>query len=109
LQPAYFPAHRFKPDGSLHPASGFPRQRVRVRVGIKPDQPYSDRFWTNEDFALVQQPVPIVFQAFDTDGVTALTTDTFYSDPGDDPPNTLADIDAEVEFFVATGRVKVIE
>ncbi len=109
--PPSFPAHVFKADGTIEVSSNFARQRFRVRAGVLPDQPYSDRFHTSEDFALDRRAIPVVFDAFDTDGTTPLTAQTFYStDPEDTDvdPNTFADIDAEIEFFVATGRVKVI-
>lgn len=106
--PESFPAHIFKPDGSLRVDTT--RQRFRVRAGVLPDQPYSDRFHTSEEFLPDERSIPTVFNLFDTDGTTPLIVgvDTFYSTDPDDAPNTFADIDAEIEFFVVTGRVKVI-
>jgi prepilin-type N-terminal cleavage/methylation domain-containing protein len=104
-QPASFPAHVFKVDGSIAVDPRFAPQRFGIRVGPLPDQGYADRFHVKQDFALERRPVDIVFNVFD--GVTPPFVDTFYSTDPADGPNTFADIDVEVELFVPTGRVRM--
>ncbi len=109
-----FPAHVFKADGSMIVPAGH-RQRFRVRAGVMPDQEFTDRFYVDPQGPPMElRPIQVVFDKFDTDGTSPIMTDTFYSaNPEDDPENTgiepFADIDAEVEFFVATGRVRMLE
>jgi hypothetical protein len=109
-----FPAHVFKADGSMLVPTGH-RQRFRVRTGVMPDQEFADRFYVDpQGPAMELRPISIIFETFDTDGTSPITADTFFStDPDDDPENTgvrpYADIDAEVEFFTATGRVRMLE
>lgn len=118
-----FPAHLFKPDGSMVVPAGH-RQRFQIRAGVMPDQEFRDRFFVDpQGPGLEFRPIPIVFHQFDTDGVTALVTDTFYStDPedhlldanGDEildvngiPVRAFADVDVGIEMFVATGRIRI--
>ena len=102
-----FPAHIFKPGGSMVVPAGH-RQRFRVRTGVMPDQGFSDRFFVNPDGpGLDPREIAIVFNEFDPSGDPPVT-DLFFSQDPDIPADTLADVDQEIELFAATGRIKLV-
>lgn len=49
------PAYVFLPDGSVKVADSFVKQRIALRVGLRPDEPVEDRFLEGEG-----QPVELV-------------------------------------------------
>jgi len=104
--PGSFPAHLFKPDGTLRVHPDLARQRLRVRTGVLPEAAYSDRFHTGEDAPPEQRDIYIVFN--DLLRPRDVPIPTYYSTDPSDPIDTFADIDSEIELFVATGRIKVL-
>jgi hypothetical protein len=101
-QPQRFPAHSFLPDGSMRAPDG--RQRLRFRVGARPDMTYKDRFHTNPDTdAIGEQPVQVQFAGTLPEEVRLPAFDD-----GDPDTDNYADIDVWIELFVPTGRVKLL-
>lgn len=97
-----FPAHLFKPDGSMDMSGGFAKQRVQIRVGMLPDEQFSDRFWVSPDeITPVAHELPVIVGFF----------------PGPEPENALVprrpgnfaeiEIDSYIDLYRPTGRAKI--
>lgn len=98
-----FPAHRFQPDGSVRVDDGIP-QRLRFRIGSRPDMTYQDRFYTNpESDVLTSTDVPTRF----ADSAGQMIPMPFFDD-GIPETNDYPDVDVWLEVFVPTGRVKLL-
>lgn len=99
-----FPAHSFTPEGSMRVQDAFDRQRVRFRVGSRPDLTYKERFHTNsEQDALTFPPISVAF----ADPAGQDVGLPFFDD-GIPETNDYADVDVWIELFVPTGRVKLL-
>lgn len=99
-----FPAHSFQPDGSMRVPEGS-TQRVRFRVGARPDLTYQDRFHTNSDSDFVTSTsLRVLFAGTASEDVIL----PFYDDDNDPDTDNYPDVDVWIELFVPTGRVKML-
>ncbi len=106
-----FPAHRFLPDGSLRVNDDFTRQRFTIRVGARPDAAFKDRFTVPGDVVPTETPITVAF--YNSALANLLKPVSYYHEENDpNNNNTLtnypAEIDTVLEFFVPTGRVKIV-
>ena len=100
---ASFPAHRFLPDGSMNAPEGL--QRFQFRVGARPDAQSNDRFFANSETEVVRAETrPIVFNV---DNATTPIAVVLGFD-GDATTSDYPDVVTSLEFFIATGRVKLV-
>ncbi len=96
-----FPAHRFQPDGSLRAPEGV--QRFRFRVVARPDALYKDRFFANPDTDVItRRAINVVFNSGAP--ATPATVDMNV----DLATSNYVEIATSIEFFVPTGRVKIV-
>ncbi len=100
-----FPAHRFLPDGSIRTSDSFSKQRLTIRVGARPDATFKDRFTVTSDAVPIETPIVALFYASTAaDPILNALPPIAYFDSDDYP----AEIDTSLEFFVPTGRVKLV-
>jgi len=100
-----FPAHRFLPDGSMRVDGRFTRQRFTIRVGARPDAVFKDRFTIAGDG---QPSETALFTRFYSSVAADPVLNTVPAVAYFDDENYPAEIDTPVEFFVPTGRVKLV-
>jgi len=102
-----FPAHRFFPDGSVRKSDAFTMQRFTIRVGARPDALFKDRFTVSSDSVPGETPIVALFySSAGADPIINTLPPIVYTDPGAN--NLPAEIDTSLEFFVPTGRVKMV-
>lgn len=99
----YFPAHSFLPDGTMRTPEG--PQRLRFRIGPRPDMTFRDRFHVNPDTveSLDEEPRTIFFN-----GTVPVDISILLYDDNEDSTDNYPEVDAWIELFVPTGRVKLL-
>ncbi len=105
-----FPAHRFLPDGSMNTPEGL--QRFQFRVGARPDAQFKDRFYANPDDEVRVDPAPTRPLVFNTGDISTPSETPYVAfdngTPSDTSDDHAADVSTGIEFFVPTGRVKLV-
>ena len=104
-----FPAHVFHPDGTMQspPASVSPKERIKLRMGLRPDQPVEDRFLFNSDTERIFTEFDLDSSAFVDDEGRALEFDAFGNRVDQGKADELVGIETEIHLFLSSGRVKV--
>jgi len=105
--PNAFPAHRFLPEGSMDVPDDHP-QRFSFRIGMLPTQDIDSRFWMDP----ADSQERMVFIKFTQDDAAAPLEYPILEfnepDDGNNDPVPI-EIDATIELFVPTGRVKILD